>query len=421
MIIMDPKGGSWVGEMYQKFEAMCAEVEEVISEDTLKYVENQVRTVGKTVKKFYSDVIQDLHQPSSLDTVKSGDPLMTVIHHGDGKICRNPNVDDKTKPVDATPEKMVNNVNGAAACDDSIYGYCDSAICSVIKPCEPTSNKSPRDNKCTKVNSRIRGTKSALSNKSTHVAKNLDCRKDSQNKCLSNSPSINATVTNNTDEEVTFIAPHKESDKPSFVHRDANSEEASKVSDNENDIGVSGEMIEGYEGGDVINEKEMRMLSGEHFSTDVDISPKKADAADLSAIITSTKEKSVKFGEEVSISLRETLRSFDSSEVKGCDADKQNVLIGEQLNLVKLEDSCVLVEMNDNSAKYAPDHIQKSYKKKIQDVFSPRRWTKGKREQEQFAVWYEDQRGRNISSSTMQVEIQESQVSESFESDWELL
>ncbi|XP_021718216.1 uncharacterized protein LOC110685967 isoform X1 [Chenopodium quinoa] len=420
---MDPKGGSWVGEMYQKFEAMCAEVEEVMSEDTLKYVENQVRTVGKTVKKFYSDVIQDFHQPSSLDTVKSGDPLMTFIHQGDGDgvICRNPKRDDKTKSVDAIPEKMVNNVNGAAACDDSMYnGYCDSAICSVIKPCEPTSNKSPIDNKCTKVSSLICGTKSALSNQSTHVVKILDCRKDFQNKCLSSSPSINPTVTNNTDEEITFIAPHDESDKPSSVHKDDCSDKASEVSDNENDVGVSREMIEGYEGRDVINEKETRVHSGKHFSADLDISPKKADAADLSAIITSTKERSVKYDEEVSISHRETLCSFNTCEFKGYDADKQNVRIGEYLNLVRLEDSCVLVEMNDDSAKYAPDHIQKSYKKKIQDVFSPRRWSKGKRDQEQFAVWYEDQSGRNF-SSTKRAEIQKSQVSESFESDWELL
>lgn len=36
MTMMNLKGGSWVGELYQKFEAMCAEVEEVICEVLFK-------------------------------------------------------------------------------------------------------------------------------------------------------------------------------------------------------------------------------------------------------------------------------------------------------------------------------------------------------------------------------------------------
>ncbi|XP_057505741.1 uncharacterized protein LOC130789036 isoform X1 [Actinidia eriantha] len=60
MVIMDFKGIAWVGNFYEKFEAMCLEVEEVVCEDTIKFVENQAQTVGASVKKFYSDVVQDL-------------------------------------------------------------------------------------------------------------------------------------------------------------------------------------------------------------------------------------------------------------------------------------------------------------------------------------------------------------------------
>ncbi|KAF8108721.1 hypothetical protein N665_0104s0045 [Sinapis alba] len=57
---MDFKGITWVENVYQKFEAMCLEVEEIIVQDTAKYVENQVKAVGNSVKRFCSDVVQDL-------------------------------------------------------------------------------------------------------------------------------------------------------------------------------------------------------------------------------------------------------------------------------------------------------------------------------------------------------------------------
>ncbi|GKB62903.1 hypothetical protein Tco_0919089 [Tanacetum coccineum] len=64
---MDFKGIAWVGNIYQKFEAMCLEVEEAMSQETAKYVENQVQTVGASMKKFCSDVMQDMVPPSSKD------------------------------------------------------------------------------------------------------------------------------------------------------------------------------------------------------------------------------------------------------------------------------------------------------------------------------------------------------------------
>ncbi|XP_016648541.1 PREDICTED: uncharacterized protein LOC103326075 isoform X2 [Prunus mume] len=57
------KGMNWVGNIYQKFEAICQEVDDIVNQDTIKYVENQVQTVGKSVKKLCSDVVQDLIPP----------------------------------------------------------------------------------------------------------------------------------------------------------------------------------------------------------------------------------------------------------------------------------------------------------------------------------------------------------------------
>nr|GMC76852.1 uncharacterized protein LOC109187786 isoform X2 [Ipomoea batatas] len=55
---MDLKAKSWAGNMYNKFEDLCSEVEQVMSQDAVKYVENQVQTVGVRVKKFCSEVME---------------------------------------------------------------------------------------------------------------------------------------------------------------------------------------------------------------------------------------------------------------------------------------------------------------------------------------------------------------------------
>ncbi|KAE8124733.1 hypothetical protein FH972_019590 [Carpinus fangiana] len=57
------KGITWVGNFFQKFEAVCQEVDGFVSKDTVKYVENQLQNMGGGVKKLYSDVVQDVLPP----------------------------------------------------------------------------------------------------------------------------------------------------------------------------------------------------------------------------------------------------------------------------------------------------------------------------------------------------------------------
>ncbi|XP_073134033.1 uncharacterized protein [Henckelia pumila] len=64
---MDLKGKSWVGSIYHKFEAMCQEVDDFVSKDTMKYVENRVQSIGVSVKRLYSDGVQDEIPPSKHD------------------------------------------------------------------------------------------------------------------------------------------------------------------------------------------------------------------------------------------------------------------------------------------------------------------------------------------------------------------
>ncbi|XP_040935488.1 uncharacterized protein [Gossypium hirsutum] len=63
------KGIAWVGNLYQKFEAMCMEVDDMVCQETLQYVENQLQTVGSNVKQFCTELMQDL-VASSTDSLE---------------------------------------------------------------------------------------------------------------------------------------------------------------------------------------------------------------------------------------------------------------------------------------------------------------------------------------------------------------
>lgn len=68
-----------------------------LGQDTVKYVENQVQTVGSTVKKFYSDVMQDLLPPSSVDATKDGVYDLPLELYADVGIYMKPKVAMKEK------------------------------------------------------------------------------------------------------------------------------------------------------------------------------------------------------------------------------------------------------------------------------------------------------------------------------------
>ncbi|KAK7257168.1 hypothetical protein RIF29_30946 [Crotalaria pallida] len=51
---------NWVGNICQKFEAVCHEVDNVVNQNAIKYLESQVHSVGDSVQKIYSGVVQEL-------------------------------------------------------------------------------------------------------------------------------------------------------------------------------------------------------------------------------------------------------------------------------------------------------------------------------------------------------------------------
>ncbi|KAM5586212.1 hypothetical protein ABKV19_005226 [Rosa sericea] len=98
------KGPKWVGNIYQKFEAICHEVDDIVKQDTIKYVENQMHSVGKNVKKLCSDLLPPL-----------GHPVKHVAE--DVVIEKNATVSTKTtksfqeKSVDATEKQSSTEPN----------------------------------------------------------------------------------------------------------------------------------------------------------------------------------------------------------------------------------------------------------------------------------------------------------------------
>ncbi|XP_022717209.1 uncharacterized protein LOC111275880 [Durio zibethinus] len=87
----------WVGGIYQKFETLCHEVDNIVNQDTVKYVENQAQSVGKSVKRFYSDVIHEILPP--------------LKHEGLGvALKRSATIDTYVKPKAAIEEDHIDTV-----------------------------------------------------------------------------------------------------------------------------------------------------------------------------------------------------------------------------------------------------------------------------------------------------------------------
>ncbi|KAK3198765.1 hypothetical protein Dsin_022180 [Dipteronia sinensis] len=78
------KNIAWVGKnISQKLETMCQEVDNIICQDTAKYVESHIQAVGESVKKFYSDVVQDF-VPPLVDPLKH--EVQEVVLKGNASI-----------------------------------------------------------------------------------------------------------------------------------------------------------------------------------------------------------------------------------------------------------------------------------------------------------------------------------------------
>ncbi|XP_058208633.1 uncharacterized protein LOC131321738 isoform X2 [Rhododendron vialii] len=170
MITMEAKGITWVEDIYHKFEAMCLEVEEVVCEDTVKYVENQVQTVGATVKKFYSDVIQDLVPPLDLIELPSAD--LSLNQCGDFGVYKTPEASinapmcheiadnhescdqiSRTSYPDTIGDMGGDMRVGETFCNDAVHSSVSIADSSIENPTDMILPVEPRETKETELRS----------------------------------------------------------------------------------------------------------------------------------------------------------------------------------------------------------------------------------------------------------------------------
>ncbi|KAF8413766.1 hypothetical protein HHK36_001759 [Tetracentron sinense] len=108
MLIMDfkCKGITWVGNIYQKFEAMIMEVDDIMSQDAVKYVENQMEIVGASVKNFYSELVQDMLLPSSEDLMKGTAPDLSLEQNVNIGTYKNSKVHNEEDPIKVGVEQL---------------------------------------------------------------------------------------------------------------------------------------------------------------------------------------------------------------------------------------------------------------------------------------------------------------------------
>ncbi|KAH9616674.1 hypothetical protein KSS87_002210 [Heliosperma pusillum] len=354
MTTMDLKSVSWVGHMRQRFEALCEEVDETIYEDTVKYVEDHIRTVGETVKNFCSEVMQDLRASSSVDSAEEKNSLPTGVHNGDALACKN-------KKLDNTSEHMSKETDGSAA-----------------------------SNKCTADNSQGHFA-DPVTNQSTTVENYLNNWQelDFPLKSLSDL-SLQDSV-----KDFTCSKSQNETDEFLYGCKDIAAIESAavRVSErNDNEVEVSRDLEEGFPAASVVKQSQTKRTPVGDVSTALDDSVVAAKA-DVDTIIVDNVGNVVEADNDFT--------AFDP------DANLQGSS--------KLEESCILVEKDDQFSKSTLEDKRKSYKKKIKEAFFNRRWSKSRRDQEQLGE------SNLLSASMGHTQIQSSETSKSFDSEWELI
>ncbi|XP_044466450.1 uncharacterized protein LOC123196468 isoform X2 [Mangifera indica] len=398
MVTMDLKGITWVGHVYQKFEAMCLEVEEVLYQDTVKYVENQVQTVGASVKKFYADVVQDL-TPPSMDLVKGAATSdLPIEQYTDIGIYKKPEASKKEETVmvdhrQSDDSHATFDLDKDASHVPSFHGF-DIDDTSFQPYSGDTVQGACSDSYSKQYGNRSR-CKSRLGVKKKSNRDNFSLRE------------MFGTVTHieKDHSETLLFSELSDENKKSFCDQRGISPTPDMVGVNGCNCteAISDEFENSSKGptsvvadGQGCNEIEM---AGAHSSCD-----------DISAEINGLADDSTADTSEINIPVQ------------------QDLGIIQQVDDIQDEENCVLE--NGDGLHFVPHKESKHrpYKKKIRDVISSRMRSRRKHEYEQHATWYGEKVNSNkkCAGSSMQINI-EGEMKRSapqknpIESDWELI
>ncbi|KAK9065289.1 hypothetical protein SSX86_016672 [Deinandra increscens subsp. villosa] len=339
---MDLKGIAWVGHIYQKFEAMCLEVEEAMCQETAKYVENQVQTVGAGMKRFCSDVMQDLLPPSSKDLSRVAGADLLLNPYLEYGIHKKPISNIKEDAININPvcvkgfSKDKSNSSNDAWEDWSAASFNWEISDKDEENCDQMAKQASSETPVTSVS-----TKS-----SAKVVK--------RSRCISSSNMLRAERTGTCESsrllsqvglKATSCTSCTQSINGDISHKDLceNSIRGICLHQKDSDVSVNTQCDQSV-GGDVFTPH-----SGSSTDCDPDLGEENKNDASVQIIEPVGHESELESG---------------------------------------FEETCVLVDGNDYCSDNHKENIRRSYKKKIQNAFSLRKKSTRKQEYKQLAAQY---------------------------------
>ncbi|KAL7087007.1 hypothetical protein ACP275_13G038700 [Erythranthe tilingii] len=417
---MDFKGITWAGNIYEKFEAMCLEVEEVMYEDTVKYVENQVQKVGVSVKKFYSEVMQDLVPPSCVDPGKAPAAADVALKTYDDVISKKPKLSLKKKgdvsdfgnDTYLLPPKVVveNTRSDSCSTKSKKLGACRRPI--GIKRISHNSQppKVTRD--------RI-GETNATNSSETMKDSAAPVSVSDKIICLSAEETTVRQEEKTTNSECASEISSLVNEKEDYV------ENSSSLGLPDEPIGVLAEGVSCSKSSSCFtsNACDVESVCKPDVTTSYeDEFRQKGLFSQTNSNIGSNSCDVEAVKEEVIASYEED--NFDMEVIENEEIVGQRPETFDPVGKSKLEETCILVDGDNLHFVSQTSHKHKSYKKKIRDALSSK--LRPTKKQHQFLYDYKDLGGKNkteaiVPAHTVDSDKRKLPAGDSLESDWELL
>ncbi|XP_049405854.1 uncharacterized protein LOC125869323 isoform X2 [Solanum stenotomum] len=400
---MDLKGIAWVGDIYQKFEAMCLEMEDAMYQDTARYVENQVQTVGASVKRFYSDVVLDLHPQFNIDPVKVAAADLSLNPYAHTEISKKLKAKLKGGHPRVINKELIDDTQVIKGKSKSggVYRRQSVGIKEIVRDNHPPSKKS--DALCL-----VSGNAIKLSSDSK-VRGGFEVASDHM---TMTSPLASVKGRNST-----------ETGKEVSNHIIKTNAPAAGISINvaASDTSLSVDCV-GQNQADLRNTSS----AGDLQSDSHDRGTLKELTGDTGLKISSNTGDNNIASEEINESCKERSDKSCSPPPEKYDLIESDVEIVERYDESKLEETCVLVEVDKLHVPQGSVK-RKSYKKKLRQVFSMKKKSTRKEYEQLGALHGDQQPNLEPEEKPMQVLSKNSNVKklpsadDHSESEWELL
>lgn len=426
---MDVKGITWVGNIYQKFEAMCLEVEEIMYQDTVKFVENQVQTVGASVKKFYSDVVEDIIPLSCVDPDKVTAPDFSVVKSNDVQVCKKAKVCRKREPAKAIYQLREDSKILGDVKKDVLHATFRGTSCA-DHSCQTPFQVSALQKASPDLHSGSPDDKSAPDS-AIVVDENFG---------VNSMPSVETSkvIARGEPEFIGFLTENDESAHDQTTIASSTSVEINKGDTLENHINDterrSTRAPESSGNDPLLNklisdrsvvtcERETKTLSTSGVplvESYVNFSDIEADSVDSSTMSENICSRYV-------FPLPGCSNGSSMNTTKGDFDTEQDAATFDQIDEAKLEESCIVVNNDEIHFVAEREGKRRSYKKKVRDAFSSKKKSSRMLEYEQLAVWHggdakPSKDCRRRSRPTLNLEEEEkTQAHDYSEPEWELL